>query len=72
MHSARVYDSDDAVEYLHQYLTANNVTQIPKQTVQTWFEQYSLKWTKNNDDFLEQIYISYQLKFSTNQATFVE
>lgn len=66
LHSARHYDLDDAVEYLHQYMTTNNVTQIPKDTVQGWFEQYSLRWTKNNDDFLEQIGTKHQAKFSTN------
>lgn len=42
LYDSRPYDQDDAVQYLSQYLAKTHLATVSKQTVQTWFEQYSL------------------------------
>ncbi|KAI1775297.1 hypothetical protein F4818DRAFT_45531 [Hypoxylon cercidicola] len=59
----RSYDLDDAVQYLSRYLQQQNLAAIQKATIEAWFVQYSLSWTRQVDEVLGRVNNSYGQRY---------
>ncbi|KAK4152496.1 hypothetical protein C8A00DRAFT_16204 [Chaetomidium leptoderma] len=71
VNSARVYDLDDAVQYLRRSLIKAKVAQVPLATVKQWFTQYSLRWTSANDGVVARVNAAYRVTFKAKNNPIV-
>jgi len=66
LNPARAYDLDDAVQYLHRYLTRCGAAEVQDATVRGWFVEYRLRWTSVNDAVIGRVNSAYRAKFHLN------
>ncbi|GES58011.1 putative protein of unknown function [Aspergillus terreus] len=71
INSARSYDLEDAVVYLSRYFVTHRVENVQRTTVQSWFVQYSLRWTAANDDVITRVNAAYQARFQVGHQAIV-
>lgn len=71
INSERVYDRDDAVQYLNRYLTSRGETSVLYSTVRQWFVQYLLRWTSENDSVVLRVNTTYRDRFKLSHDAIV-
>ncbi|KAI0110318.1 hypothetical protein GGR51DRAFT_510619 [Nemania sp. FL0031] len=69
--SARIYDLDDAVQYLAQYLKLQRQTQIQRETIKAWFARFLLSWNDNVEEVIVKVNRAYQANGGTGQNVIV-
>lgn len=71
IHGARGYYMSDAAQYLHRYLLKSGKAQVQKTIVQTWFQDYSLRWTDNTAAVIPRLNESYRTTFRVTDDVIV-